>query len=368
MTNFKKAIKKYIQNLPLGDAVLVPSLLYIYSIILHPRYPLYRLEKKVFEKREANYILKRFRSNDFDEAVIIYDLKVSPPTYGDLFYVIMIARLFLIMGKKVKSFIINSEFRKDTLDAYAVEERNELVVKLSEVPEVILKDKNCDTQIMSWRDCSKMIEKYEKEEKTLIVFKHKVKNRESIYNHCFNLCNHLASSMDNNQIKKFLLCRNEIGSRVNIKYPQTPYITWAARYSEKWGFDRNTLDKEFIEIYTALHSLFPGCAIMIVSDEIGCNYFKKLAQKNSLPCLFSKDFSGTFMGDCALVIGSDYLFQLRGGGICVVAIYSSLPYCIICELTHEVAWKKNGLAVWAHDKQIWKKGTEGLPAEVVANR
>ncbi len=353
MNHYKEAIKKYIQHLPFGESVLLP----VARFTLQQKYYV-KMRKRLYEKREADYILKRLKSNDFDEAVIVYDMKVSPPTYGDFFYVVMIARFFLIMGKKVKYFIINSEFRKDTLDAYNDEGCNGLVVRLSELPEVILKDKNCDTQITKWHDISKKMDKFEKGGKALIVFKHKVKNRESIYNHCFNLSNHLASSMDNNQIEKFLLQKNEIGSRVNIKYPQTPYITWAARRSEKWGFDRNIIDNDFIEIYTSLHSLYPTCAIMIVSDEIGCNYFKKLARKNNLPCLFSKDFSSTFMGDCALIIGSDYFFQLRGGGICIAAVYSSLPYHMIFEPVHEAVWGKNRLAVWSHDKQIWEKETE----------
>lgn len=357
MNHYKEAIKKHILNLPFGESVLLPVARFI---LLHKYYV--KMRKRLYEKREADYLLKRLRADDFEEAVIVYDLKVSPPTYGDFFYVVMIARFFLIIGKKVKFIIINSEFRKDTLNAYADEECHELVVRLSELLEIILKEKNCDTQIMCWHDWAKTIDKFEKAEKVLIVFKHKVINRVSIYDHCFNLINRLVSPLDSDQLNKFLLSKDDIASSVHIKYPPMPYITWAARYSTKWGFRRNIEDNEFIEIYTSLHALYPSCAIMIVSDEIGCNYFKKLAQKNNLPSLFSKDFSGTFMGDCALVLGSDYFFQLRGGGISLAATYSSLPYCIICELVHEAAWKKNGLTVWAHDKQIWKKGTEGLPA------
>ncbi|MEI6153854.1 MAG: hypothetical protein WCQ90_07190 [Deltaproteobacteria bacterium] len=354
MNHHKEAIKKHIQNLPFGESVLLPMA----RFILQNKYYV-KMRKGLCEKREADYILKSLKSNDFTEAVIAYDMKVSPPTYGDFFYVVMIARFFLIMGKKVNFFIINSEFRKDMLDAYDDEGCRGLVVSLSELPKVILTDNNCDTQITNWHDISVKIDNFEKQGKTLIVFKHKVKNRESIYNHCFNLSNYLAASMDNNQIEKFLLRKNEIDSRVNIKYPKLPYITWAARYSEKWGFDRNITENDFTEIYLSLHSLYPSCAIMIVSDEIGCNYFKKLARKNNLPCLFSKDFSDTFMGDCALIIGSDYFFQLRGGGICTAAIYSSLPYHMVFEPVHETAWEKNSLAVWSHNKQNWEKGTEG---------
>lgn len=81
MNHHKEAIKKHFQNLPFGESILLP----VVRFILQNRYYV-RMRKRLYEKREADYILKSLKLNDFAEAVIVYDMKVAPPTYGDFFY------------------------------------------------------------------------------------------------------------------------------------------------------------------------------------------------------------------------------------------------------------------------------------------
>jgi hypothetical protein len=358
MSRMNKLVKKVRKHGLVGSCKMVPKVI---------KYQFYIRNKKSTERNEADYIWKRFKAADFDEAIVVYDMKVSAPSYGEVFNVVMVARLFLIMGKKVKFFIVNSEFREDTQGFYIGEECQKLVLRLAELPEVILKDANCEVQIMSWGDMSQLMGELGKDKKTLVLYRKKVKKREPLYKHCYNMINYLVSYMDRGQITRFLLDKNEICRRVNIKFPPAPYITWNARYSEKWDFYRNIDEKEFIEIYRSLRALYPRHDIMVVSDEIGCEYYKKVAKNNDLPCLFSKDYSSTFMGDCALVIGSDYFFSVRGGGIGLAAIYSAIPYYAICEVIHEIPWKEDSFVVWAHDKQIWKRDVKGLPTDAIGD-
>jgi len=359
MKTYKRMIKNSILKLPFGKSLLLPFVFYIYACLNNPSFFFYRLKKKSIEKKESEYILNALRTNKFNEIVIVYDLKVSPPTYGDFMYVVMIARVFLIMGKKVIFFVINSEFREDTLKAYTdSKEREDLIIRLLELPQVLLNSENCDLQVVSWTTFNKVFDKYRKALHTLILFKEKVIERQPIYIHCYNLCNLLIPFMNDEQTKKFLICKDEIVAKIKVEFPQKPYITWACRYSMKWGFERNNNEREFLDIYKSLRKKYPDKQIMIVSDETGCTYFKEISQKNNLTCLFSKDFSDTFMGDCALVIGSDCYFQLNGGGIGLAAIYSTIPYHIIGVPVHETVWKKNHIAVWANINQIWKTATE----------
>lgn len=359
--SYKQKIKRVMMQIPMGESILLPTVKFVYRYIAHPQNFLSGIKKWAIEKREADYILKRIQADDFDEAIIVYDLKVSPPTYGDFFYVVMIARFFLTIGKKVRFYIINTEYREDTLAAYGHNGTDALLSRLLELPNVLLKNKNMQMTVTTLDNVLETIRKFAFVKSTMVVFQNKVIKRQSIYNHSYNLINRLVSSLDNQSLFKYLLNSYDFVGLPHLQYPDISYITWGARYSDKWGFQRNLTEQEIANIYKSLKNKFPHHEIMIVSDETGCDHFREVFQRLRLPCLFSKDFSKTFMGDCALVLGSDYYFQLRGGGIGLAPMFSILPYNIICYPVHERVWKKNGITVWAQKDQVWKTAAEGLP-------
>lgn len=354
-------MKELIQKFPFGESVFLP----IASAILRPNRTLYYMTKGLYEKREADYILRRIQLNDFEETVIVYDFKASPPTYGDFLYVIMIARFFLSLDKKVFFFIIDSDFRKDSHNAYNSDELIGLVDRLLELPNILLKGNKIHMHRICWSEFNFLYKNIKKNNHSLIFFKQKVEKRKPIYNHSFNLLNRLVQSLGIDQISKVPIFKDELKNKVQIKYPQMLYITWGARYSEKWDFSRNTTEDEFVRIYKSLNLIYSKHSIMIVSDEIGCTYFKKLSYKYGFSCIYSKDFSKTFMGDFVLILNSDFFFTLRGGGISTAAIFSHIPYCIIAYPVHETIWKKNGIAVWTQNNQFFKKSDRGLPTDVL---
>ena len=122
-----------------------------------------------------------------------------------------------------------------------------------------------------------------------------------------------------------------------------------------WAEERNTNDQEFPIIIDKLKSLFPHHAIMVVSDSMGCSYFKAVAQKAGINLLYSKDYSPTFLGDGALLLGGEYHFELRGGGIGVFALFSNLPYEFIIPLVHEIEWREGKVTSWATEEQNIRK-------------
>ncbi len=309
-------------------------------------------------------MLKRLRADNFSEAVIVYDLLVSPPNYGVVFYMVMFAKYFLMKGGKINFIIINSEFREDW-EVLDKAEKINLVESFLELPKVLLDNRAMvDIRLMSWREFTIY---FEKKKSALIPFENKIKNRMYYYPFIFNVINRLVSIEDVNFIDRFLIYHKDIISNCNISVPGKPYITWNARYSEKWAINRNCSEEEFIKIYESLKTLYPNHLIILVSDQIGCEYFKSLSNKYNVKLLFSKDFSTTFMGDVALILGGDYYFQLRGGGIGAAVIYSKIPYGMIVNIGyegHETEWTKGRLAPWSTNKQIIKIGNIGLPYSV----
>ena len=60
---------------------------------------------------------------------------------------------------------------------------------------------------------------------------------------------------------------------------------------------------------------------MIISDKVGCDYFREISKRSDMDCYFSKDFSETILGDGALILGSDYYFALRWGYFCLSYLF-----------------------------------------------
>ncbi|MCX5805037.1 MAG: hypothetical protein NT010_03055 [Proteobacteria bacterium] len=350
--------------MPLGESVLLPMASLIYERIRRSQSLLYRLKKWADEEKETKYLLKRLRADDFSEVVIVYDLLVSPQNYGVVFYMAMFAKYFLMRRKKINFVIIDSEFRDD----WAVlneAEKVYLIESFLELPKVLLADgAMVDIHLMSWREFTVYVEK---KKTALFPFQKRVEKRKWFYPCIFNIINRLVSLEDIKFIDRFLIYHKDIVEKCNISIPEKPYITWNARYSDKWSTNRNCSEKEFIEIYESLKKLYPEHSVMLVSDRLGCEYFKSLSNKHNVRLLFSKDFSATFMGDAALILGGDYYFQLRGGGIGACVLYSKTPYGFIANIDYEgneSEWRKGKLTPWATDKQNFKKGNAGLPYDV----
>ena len=358
MNQYKKGIKKHILNLPMGESVILPAARFVFR---YPRHLLYRFKKQLAEQREVKYLLERLRADDFSEAVIVYDLLVSPQNYGVVFYMVMFAKYFLLKGKKIVFVIINSEFRDDW-DVLNKAERVNLVENFLKLPKVLLDNSAMvDIRLMPWDQFAVY---FGQNETALVPFYKRISKRERIYPFIFNITNSLVSFEDADFIDRFLLSCDDIISSINVSIPDKRYITWQARFSDKWAINRNCNEDEFIRIYASLKTIYPDHLIMLVSDQIGCEYFKRLLNEHNLKLLFSKDFSNTFMGDVALILGSDYYFQLKGGGIGAAVIYSKIPYGMIYLLDHEKEWKKGRLAPWSTNKQIIKIGNIGIPDDV----
>jgi tetratricopeptide (TPR) repeat protein len=324
------------------------------------------LGKMLMEKNEAGKIVNALLSNKtISEVVIVYDLLNSPPNYGVVIYMAMFAKYFLAKGFKITFIIINSEYRDDWA-VFSDAKKLNLVESFLELPRVLLENKEMvEIHLMSWSAFSAYLEK---NHTAFIPFEERIKKREYYYPYVFNVINQLVSVEDAIFIDDFLMSYKDISSKCPVSIPQTPYVTWQARYSDKWAINRNCSEAEFIKIYESLKILYPGHLIMLVSDQMGCDYFKSLSSNYNLPLLFSKDFAATFMGDVALILGSDYYFQLRGGGIGAAVIYSKVPYGMILNIRdegHETEWTKGRLSPWATNKQLFINGNVGFPHDVI---
>lgn len=284
-------------------------------------------------------------------AIIVYDYGVSPPTYGDFLLVVMLARYCVTHDMEVAFYIVNSGYRDDwaPLDD---DMKQTLLLEQLEIANMILKGQATITTV-NWPKMSSIISKTDSS--VFIPFKKEVSSRTPIYNMCFNTVNRLMETEPLEFRNRFLLSFDELYPISQFKVPSSPYITWHCRRSRLWAEELNTTDEEFLIIADKLKELFPSHAVMLVSDDWGCSYFRELAQGNNIDLLYSKDYSPSFLYDGILILGSDYYFQLRGGGVGVFVMFSNLPCDFYTPMVHETEWSSGKATSWASEKQTIQK-------------
>jgi len=310
-------------------------------------------KKKIyFEKNYAKKILKNIEKKRINSVIVIYDNCCSPPTFGDFFFVMMLARFFVSHDIFVKYFIIDGEYREDW-KLLSAKEKAELIETNMKAAQLFLPADKAEIKITSIASIAKNNYINLKQD-GYILFEELVTLRKPIYKHALNTLNFLCAHSSIKKINSFLLSANDLEFNKHINIPDKPYITWNCRYSNKWETHRNTIDSEFLLVHNALSKLYPHHAIMIISDLAGCDYFRSLAKVNNFDCLFSKDFSDSLIGDGFLILNSHYFYVLRGGGITVFPLFSKIPYKVVFKGSNEVEWRRGKATSWATENQIFR--------------
>jgi len=311
-----------------------------------------RRKKTYEEKKEAKRILQKLQKGRINKVLIVYDNLVSPPTYGDFLCTVMLARYFTSQDIPVNFVIVDGDYRSDwdEFDAVKKVQRNKDYVNLATL---LLDEKFSSIETAQWVELEGRINGYSNNEID-IVFKNKVLTRDYIYGHAFNILNSLCEKSTQAHLDRFLLSFDDYFGKVNFTKPEQSYITYHCRYSQKkTSLDRNTTDDEFLKICARLKSLYPQYMIMIVSDLVGYTYFRELARKHQVDCVFSKEYSKTFYGDSALILGGKFHFTLRGGGIDIISLFSQGPYEQYASLANDDAWSSVQANVWSSNAQIF---------------
>ena len=312
-------------------------------------------KKLRMERKEAERIRASMQKNGIRNALIVYDALASPPTYGDYFLVLMLARYFTSQGISVKFVIVDGEYRDDWCHLSEFEKK-QLVQNYIESARLLLAPSLAAIEISNWVELQDGMQN-DKYVNFDIVFKEQILNRKNIYSHVMNTLNLLIDKPNQVSFEKFFLAYEDLVGKVDLRKLYRPYVTWGCRYSTKWSIDRNLSDELFPQIYAQLKSLYPTHAILVISDDVGCAHFKKIAELLNLECFFSKDFSKSILGDGALILGSSYFYMMRGGGIAVFPIFSRIPYELISYAPTEDAWKERRLTSWATRYQIFRYST-----------
>ena len=283
------------------------------------------------------YTLKNRKFN------IVYDYSNSPPTNGDFIVFLMLVKFLTTKKIKLNFYIIKDEFREDWLLLDA-SEKNELLKNHNKFIKILLDKKICNIKYLTWKQF-KVIKNINFFNTFLYL---NVVNRKNCYSQSINFLNFF--NFDKYQDRKFLLSRKLFFDYIFKKKLPENFITFHARYQKNWQSFRNLTISEFDIIVENLTKKFPNYKIIVVTDKHGANYFKNNS-KGSSNLSFSKDYSNSFYGDALLVLSSRFYYQIRGGGIGIIPMFSNVPYYIECSLNTEIMVSNNKLFSWQKSDQ-----------------
>jgi len=293
---------------------------------------------------------------NYKNTVLVYDCKVSPGTFGEFMEILLLARAIKSYNLKIKIVLITGEFRESWNKRFDKSSRQEHIKYMKYLTKKILLEKKNVFFEMPWNEFKKKFTSLKNNEE-FILFKRKVYKRRPIYTHAINLTNHILKNKVNLQ-NKILLKSKDIKVNLNKNSLKKKYISIGCRYVNG-DSSRNLTKALFLKLIKKLNKFYPEYNKIVISNNSGCNYFKKISKKYSLGCKFSKDYSSDFLGDGKIILNSKAFFEIRGGGICAFALFSRVPFLKVNSFHpiehHYIIWSKaqNKVYSWQNGNQIF---------------
>ena len=277
--------------------------------------------KIIYKVYIKNYQPSFFSKNK--NLIMTYDCKVSPPTYGDFFRYLMIAKYYKIKKRNVIFIIIIGEYRggwKRLKDKKGIMSHQKILIDIYKF--VFGNTKNL--KLLNWKE----FDKYRKKNSFNILFKADTLMRKPTYFLSTFFLNKKIKKEKEEFINKFLFKKKKIiNKKFKKDFKNSKFITFSVRfYPKPYSQIRNIDYENFLKSIKIIKKRFLNHKILIISDDNGCSLLKKFSKKKKLDLKFSKNYSNTYVDDGNLILNSNLNIQYTGGGISEFAIFSKVPY------------------------------------------
>ena len=345
MRHVRRWVRNVVRRIPVvGESRVLPVLRSWYD-----RLPGLDRRRKKYARSEARRLLKTLELGS-RRFTVVFDCEVTGLAYGDLLHVLGVARFLECRGGVVAFVFVETE-GPHFLGEMDQVEIDRFIDDAMAIAKTILSSDRSSVQRISPEELVPLLGAVDRRG---ILFAEFTTNRRPYYRDAFNVFNQLMATLDVESRGSVLFGSDDFEAYVPEALPRSTYITWHCRYSTRWDQGRQIYDDEFATAYHALRKGFPGREIVIISDVVGCRHYAEIATKLDLGGLwFSKDLSSSFLGDCALIMGSEHFFCYRGGGILEVPFMSSMSFEIIAPVMNETMWDSRRLGCWQSSSQRW---------------
>lgn len=310
---------------------------------------LFRLYEKIIIYSEIKK-LEKLVNKDID---IVYDCSVSALTLGDFCDFAMVARFLKKKKFNIRIIFINDNFRDD----YYKKNLQKAKLRLNEYKLILKSFVNPKIHIINCNWNNYIEDKFDK---NFTFFNSNVISRKPIYHHCFNFLHTILKKETKKFLNDCLLNKNSFFLNKQNNLPKKKYVSLGCRFNpldKKKYWSRNLKAEEFLKIVNEVKKKYSGYQIMVISDKNGTNFFKKIAKKNNLKLLYSKERSNSYIGDGYLMLNSKCYFQFLGGGTVAFLIYSKLNFMWFSFLQqhHVVLNTKKKYCWWHKNKNFYQE-------------
>lgn len=290
--------------------------------------------KKTISHREFITKIKNKNSN----LTLIYDSYNASNRYGDFIYFCMLARVLILKGHKIHIIFL----KKNELD------NKSLFDELKRILKIFLRFENYKFEEMNFQEFSSNSHHFKN-----ILFEELVINRLKSYVFYYDLIIYIYKQYFYNNDEKFLINGNVLGYpfiNQNNDLKNKKYLCLICRYADGDDASRDFTEDEFLNIRKYLIREFKDISIVVVSDNKGCNYYKSLEPDDGMKLTYSKDLikEDDYLKDASLILSSNLVIQVRGGGIIIPALFSKTPY-FLCwkDMGNERITNKRKLTPWS---------------------
>jgi len=281
---------------------------------------------------------------------IYYNNTFSPPTFGDYFAVLMLARFLALSGLQVTFSILDQESKRETHWNYlsSLEQEAFLLLQLDLAKEFLPQAVHIEYQDLN----------ISKPDASMMHFDVKLGDKhDPLLGEFFKVAPYFLDvliSKHNWALPAEFLLR---------KSPSEVYrnfIAWHVRRG-RWDDRRDLSEHSILADLRQLKDSFPDHSIMLFSDETGLESVCKILTGESDPGEFT--FDGMHIipqpkhgirEAIPLVLAADFYYQRSGGGIGMVPIYTDISYIEICaDTTTFLGKRKNRIVPWATSDQVF---------------
>ena len=293
-------------------------------------------------------ILNQKKLSNYSKILGVYDYNSYKSAYsiGDYLCYLFFFKIFTIYKKKIVVLIICDQ--KNKLNKFGKKILNIQVL----MTKIFLSKHLIKVKVINWTQFKK-----QDLDKFYIPYKKFVFNRQDIRHYFVSMFNILLKNENQKHLKNFLIKDNAFDSFKN-NMPKR-FITWHIRQNSNWANHRNITEYEFLELYKILKMKIKKIPIVIISDEKGCSFAKKISKKKKLDLIFCKDISKSIFSDFYLIMRSQLFFTFKAGGMLVIPWFSKKNFIwggtigLKNQIISGRSFKLNKLHFWQTEKQYW---------------
>jgi hypothetical protein len=319
-----------------------------------PRRRLWGSRQRSWAKGEVELLQRHLQSASDSRVTFVYSNEASPPTYGDLFLVLMCLLYWMRLGIDIHLEIVDSEMRRRDWEALTPEGSRAFVADQIKLAQTILGPHRVS---LTHAGTSTLAESLTTSD--YAIGKLSIERGEPIYDKVPALL--AASARAFGRTGLLQLTHRDIFAEEEQAPSRAPYVALHVRkgvWDDNRNFDAAQLSKDILQISYR----FPKHDIMLLSNRKGIDLAQEFINRSPIRLLPEERQVSVipqpepgYLAAVNLALQAKFYFQRAGGGLCAPLWFSALPYLMIVDDDSALTATRKRLRAfhWARADQLF---------------